>query len=257
MSFSHIRPDVLHEGPLHYAPENELGVVFLFANLAKRWRLRLDAIQSGYPDCIAYQKVQRGEKRIRIEFEYRSRNFAQHRHNSRKCDWIVCWKHDWPKIPKRLRVIELRREFGLGFNVWIAPVRSPAKEKLEQARLLYDKWTTPSQANKGDLLLLYSTNPQKYIAHVLLLKERPSWGKAKYKPVFDYLAPVRRLCWLNAPVFLQDLQRHPILSTAGFVRGYMQARHNVTEYWPVLYEMIVRRNPSRKPILRRYAPQML
>jgi hypothetical protein len=44
----------------------------------------------GYGPAIAYQKTDRGEKEIRIEFEYRSRNFKEH-HPHRKCDWIVCW----------------------------------------------------------------------------------------------------------------------------------------------------------------------
>lgn len=61
-------------------------------------------------------------RRIRIEFEYRSRNFKLHRHEPRGCDWIVCWIHNWPEAPSSLRVVELRREFGLGFNVWFQPV---------------------------------------------------------------------------------------------------------------------------------------
>jgi hypothetical protein len=77
-------PDVLEGAPLRYAPVNELGVVFLFAHLAKRWRLRIDAIQPTFPDCIAYQKIQDGEKRIRIEFEWKSRNFKTHKHNAKK-----------------------------------------------------------------------------------------------------------------------------------------------------------------------------
>ncbi len=44
------RPEVLDGGSLHYAPENEAGVVFLFANLAKRWRLRIEKISDAFPD---------------------------------------------------------------------------------------------------------------------------------------------------------------------------------------------------------------
>lgn len=56
-----VQAEVLDGAPIRYAPANELGVIFLFAHLAKRWRLRIDAIQPGYPDCIAYQKIQGGE----------------------------------------------------------------------------------------------------------------------------------------------------------------------------------------------------
>jgi hypothetical protein len=111
------RPEALDEGPMNYAPENELGVVFLFAHLAKRWRLRIEEIKPGYPDCIAFLKSHGKEKRIRIEFEFKSKNFKNQGHPVQGCDWIVCWEHNWPDAPKRLNIVELRREFGLGFNV--------------------------------------------------------------------------------------------------------------------------------------------
>ena len=66
---------VLPSGPLLYSPENELGVVFLFAFLAKRWRLKIDTIRQGYPDCIAHQSVGGRARTVRIEFEYKAKNF--------------------------------------------------------------------------------------------------------------------------------------------------------------------------------------
>lgn len=57
---------------MDYAPDNEQGVVFLFSHLArKKFGLRVERVQTGFPDCIAY----RGDKRIRIEFEFKSKNF--------------------------------------------------------------------------------------------------------------------------------------------------------------------------------------
>jgi hypothetical protein len=57
----------LDHAPLDYAPENEQGVVFLFAHLARRrFGLRVERVQQGFPDCIAY----RTGRRVRIEFEY-------------------------------------------------------------------------------------------------------------------------------------------------------------------------------------------
>ena len=93
---------------MNYPPENELGVVFLFSRLARKLGFEIDEIRPFYPDCIAY----RDNKRVRIEFEYRSSNFARHRHDPKKCDYIVCWVHDWPAAP--LPVLELRDDFGLG-----------------------------------------------------------------------------------------------------------------------------------------------
>jgi len=68
----------------------------------------------------------------------------------------------------------------------------------------------------------------------------------------DHFAPIRRVCRLAAPVFLDDLKRDKILSTAGFVRGSMQGRPNASEYWPYLHDLIVRRNPGVRLKLRKY-----
>src|SRR4030042_5206297 len=120
------RPDVLEGAPPHYAPQNELGVVYLFSFFIKKLRLRVDQIRPQFPDCIAYQKVGGKEKRVRIEFEFKSKNFIPHlkdlRYKKEGCDWIVCWEHNWPDAPKNIQIVELRTYFGLGFNVWIQPV---------------------------------------------------------------------------------------------------------------------------------------
>ena len=250
----HLRPEVLDGAPIRYAPVNELGVVFLFAHLAKRWRLRVDSIQSGFPDCIAYQKTQGHEKKIRIEFEYQSKNFLTHGHDPNKCDWIVCWEHNWPDVPGRLYVVELRREFGLGFNVWIMPTNDPYKKELEQINVC-SSWSLPSQCHKGDLILFYFTRPEKYIAHIFKTTDRARKVTAGWKRGKDYMGPIRRICRLKAPIFLEDMQNHRILSTAHFVRSHMQGRPNATEYWPYLYDLIVRRNPSVKAKLGKYAPE--
>ncbi len=245
------RPDILEGATLHYAPSNELGVVFLFAELASRWRLRVEKIRAGFPDCIAYQKTQRGERRIRIEFEYRSRSFAAHGHSPKGCDWVVCWEHDWLDAPRSLHIVELRREFGLGFNVWVSPVNDPYKVVLEStARAI---WSVPSQANEGDIQIFYLTSPEKRIEYIYALEQRA----ARVKAVWKYMARIRRVCRLQAPVFLEDLRSHRILSTAGFVRSKLRTRHNATEYWPFLYGMIVRRNPTLRSRLASYAPQRL
>jgi len=247
------RGEVLEGAPLRYAPANELGVVFLFAHLAHTWRLRVDTVQSGFPDCLAYQKVKGREKRIRIEFEFNSRNFRTHGHDPRQCDWIVCWEHDWPAAPARLRIIELRREFGLGFNVWIMPINDPYKEELKR-RNSDALCSLPSQCHGGDLVLYYFTLPEQYVGHIFVAADRARKVTAGWKKGKDFMGPIRRVCRLKAPIFLDDLRNHRVLSTAHFVRGQMRGRPNATEYWPYLYDMIVRRNPSAEPKLRRYAP---
>lgn len=245
---------------MRYAPQNELGVVFLFAQIAKRKGLKVDEIRPTFPDCIAYRNTGTGEKRIRIEFEYKSRNFRQQRHNPRDCDCIVCWEHNWHDAPANIEVIELRREFGLGFNVWIQPVsnneNNDFSDILEETNSS-DWWSVPSLAQKGDLLLFYHASPKKYIGDIFKLVGDVRKKKAGWKKGQDYMGPIRRVCQLKSPIFLDDLKRHKILSTAFFVRDCMRGRPRVTEYWPYLYEMIIRRNQELVPKLKKYDPSWL
>lgn len=94
---------------LRHAPINEQGVVYLFGMVSYELGLIVEAVQTGYPDCEAKRCIDQREnrwQRVRIEFEFRSRNFRDHGHDPAKCDLIVCWEHDWPECP--LEVIELR-----------------------------------------------------------------------------------------------------------------------------------------------------
>jgi hypothetical protein len=91
-------------------PVNESGVIFLFGALAHRLGFVVERIQPGFPDCEALQEVGPGRwQRVRIEFEYASRNFARHRHRHEECEAIVCWVHDWTDCPDTLEVIELKK----------------------------------------------------------------------------------------------------------------------------------------------------
>lgn len=249
------RAERLHGASMSYAPTNELGVVFLFAEYARRKRLHIEEIRPGFPDCIATQKVQGGERRIRIEFEFKSRSFETHRHRARACDWIVCWEHNWPGAPKHLQIIELRREFGLGFNVWIVPVRgSEYKDELRRCRK--NTWSVPTQAHEGDLVLFYLTMPEKHIKHVFVLKDRAKVQKAYWKPGMDCMAPIKKVVDLKAPILLEQMRRNRILKHSHFIR-FMQGKHNATEYWPWLYDLIVDMNPTAKRALQKYAPENL
>lgn len=151
----------------------------------------------------------------------------------------------------------MRKEFGLGFNVWIQPVSSPYKEKLSQLNYS-SSWSVPSRASKGDLIFYYHTHsPDKCVKEAFLLTSAVKHQKAYWKPGMDYMGSIRLVCRLKAPLFFEDFQRDHFLGTAGFVRGQMQGRPNVTEYWPYLYDRILRRNPSIRRPLERYAPDAL
>lgn len=94
---------------LRNAPINEAGVVYLFGCLAPRLGYCVEAIQTAFPDCEAKRRDPDGRfRRVRIEFEFESKNFQLHQHDPTGCDVIVCWRHNWPDCP--LHVIELSKE---------------------------------------------------------------------------------------------------------------------------------------------------
>jgi len=93
--------------PLVCGPVNEQGVIFLFGVMAEKLGFVVLRIQTEFPDCEALTQVEEGRwERVRIEFEYESRNFLKHMHEAGECDVIVCWRHNWPECP--LDVVELR-----------------------------------------------------------------------------------------------------------------------------------------------------
>ncbi len=249
-------PTRLPDGaPLEDVPQNEQGVVFLFSALArKKYGLRVKRVQTGYPDCIAYKCG----KRIRIEFEYKSRNFRDHKHNHKLCDWIVCWEHNWPGAPERLRVVELRLAFGLGFNVWFQPVCKIEginyADKLASGNS-WKSWTVPSLATKGDLVLYHRTaesgEPKSCVRDIFRVA-----GPVHHVKGGDFWAEIRRVCTLKAPLRFSELQENKVVCDAGFVRGQMQHSYRASAYWPELYHLIVSRNPSLEGALKKkYGPE--
>jgi hypothetical protein len=93
--------------PLTYAPTFEGGVIFLFGTMARELGFAVSRIQPMFPDCEAMREVRPGVwQRVRIEFEFESRNFLAHGHDVTGCELIVCWNHNWEGCP--LEVVELR-----------------------------------------------------------------------------------------------------------------------------------------------------
>jgi hypothetical protein len=113
-----VKPKLLLDRPVYgrpltppglaHEPVNEMGVVYLFGLLGHRMDYVVTRIQSEFPDCEAFREVAPGRwQRVRIEFEFESRNFLLHKHDPKKCDVIVCWKHNWAECPANIEVIEL------------------------------------------------------------------------------------------------------------------------------------------------------
>jgi hypothetical protein len=97
-------PEMVHE------PLNELGVVFAFGLVARQLGFKVLRFQTAFPDCEVLREVVRGQlQRMKLEFEFESRNFLRHGHRIDGCDGIVCWKHNWKECP--LEVIELSKVF--------------------------------------------------------------------------------------------------------------------------------------------------
>jgi len=92
---------------LAHGPMNEAGVVYLFGMMAASLGFVATHIQTGFPDCEAMWEILPGKwQRVRVEFEFESRNFLKHLHEVKDCDVIVCWVHNWPECP--LEVVGLR-----------------------------------------------------------------------------------------------------------------------------------------------------
>ncbi len=244
-----IRPNTLINAPLQYAPQNELGVVFLFAHIARKKQFRIEEIRPRFPDCIAYRRSGDEEKLIRIEFEFRSSSFKTHRHNPKKCDCIVCWHHDWPECP--IEVIELKRDFNSVPKVWIQPVIKSQWHNLKLKRL---NWGLSKRASVGDLLLMYRCHPDKAIRDIYVVAGELSRGKAGWRKGYCYGGTIQCLCRIDAPLFLEDFKSHRVLRTAGFVRRNFQGNLLVSEYWPYIHELITTRNPKALKILKEYEP---
>lgn len=91
---------------LQHAPINEQGVVFLFGIVAHELGYVVESVTSAFPDCEAKRRVGANWERVRIEFEFKSRNFHDHSHDPTGCDVIVCWEDNWPDAP--CLVVELK-----------------------------------------------------------------------------------------------------------------------------------------------------
>ena len=102
---------LLRPSPLVCAPVNEAGVIFLFGAMAEQMGFQMLRIQAEYPDGEALRTMAENRmQRVKIEFEYESRNFLRHNHDAALCDLIVCWEDNWPESP--LEVIELKKAFN-------------------------------------------------------------------------------------------------------------------------------------------------
>lgn len=139
--------------PMDSLPENEQGVVFLFAEYARHHRLRVRKIRATYPDAEVIRRDATGEKPIRVEFEFRASNFLRHRHNPKDCDWIVCWENDLATKPVK-NIIALNEYYGYARNVWLGNSITGRWTAHTFLTRVVSKYPVDHRAKVGDLVLV-------------------------------------------------------------------------------------------------------
>ncbi len=169
-------------GAFSYAPSLEIGVVCLFGAMAAELGFVIESFSPRFPDCYAKRRIilPSGETRwqsCRIEFEYKSSNFALHKHDPAGADLIVCWEHDDPD-PK-VRVLELKSAIQVRSDSRVAP------------------WS-PSAAYHAPDPTRHATTPrvQRSSPNSPALREGPGgreWGMPPARPSPHTQLPNRRL----------------------------------------------------------------
>ncbi len=92
------------------APITEQEVIVLFSKISALLRMKIEAVGSRFPDALIRTKCRGKWITQKCEFEKNSLDFLSHGHDGKGCDMIICWKHDWKRKPRHIRVVELRRE---------------------------------------------------------------------------------------------------------------------------------------------------
>jgi hypothetical protein len=113
------------------------------------------------------------------------------------------------------------------------------------------------QAKKGDLVLFYRSSPDSYLSDVFVLVGDAKHQKAGWKAGKDWMANISRVASLRTPLHWEEMKRHHILRSTPFVRRNMQGRHRATEFWPVIRDLILRRNPTLKLSMRPYGAERI
>jgi len=73
-----------------FTPENELGVIVVFAQEAHHHGFHIRSIAATFPDAT----IEKDGIMYHAEFEYTASAFDLHGHDHRKCDLIICWQND-------------------------------------------------------------------------------------------------------------------------------------------------------------------
>lgn len=254
------RSDLIAYNGMRYAPENELGVVFLFGKMHKNLGFpEIDVVQPQFPDCWAYQRVGGGTRRVWIEFEFRSRSFKAHLSDLKglhpERGLVVCWENNGPEVRKYADVIELKTAIGFGRRIWIQSTDPIYHKDLDNAPLRRRnswRWTVSGRARPGDLVLMYrsgtKTEAKRYQADIGRLQSIANIYEVTSQPkrdkVWKWQAHIRQLVSLRVPIRLEHLRQDPYVSRAGWLRAQLFGRPDVSADWWRLAQIALALNPE-------------
>lgn len=258
------RSEVIHFEGMTHAPENELGVVFLFGKVHKRLGFTgINEVKPGFPDCWAWRRTAKGTQFTWVEFEFRSSGFKTHVNLKQlkglkpKKGFVVCWEHNWPECENYAEVIDLRAIVEEGPRVWIQSTLPEYQAEMEHIPFHTKKewtWTVAPRAKKGDLLLLWRAGsrtaanlwdvPKDLLQSFANVAEVVSAPRKKSE--FIRSAEIRRIANLQNPLRWGALCSDAVLRTSPFVRAQMQGQWDVTPYWWRLHSLLIQLNPALK-----------
>jgi len=156
-------------------PENELGVIILFAEATQDVGFEILAIQSAYPDAV----VLRDGIEYRVEFEFIASNFVNHGHNPSKCDLIVCWENDDEENP--MPILELS-DPDWKMKKWAKPTSSDRNAAYWRHRALKAEKEMNVLKNGNTTKLDKSTQKRDQI---LLLAKVPGISQAEIARIIE------------------------------------------------------------------------
>lgn len=256
------RSQVINLDGMVHAPENEQGVVLLFAKLHRRLGFpTIDEIKTGFPDCWAFHKTASGSKRTWIEFEFKSSSFRSHlaqlKHVRPRKGYLVCWEHNWPGCEEFVEVIDLRHQANVGRRVFLQSTRPNYQAELDEISRSwkhYETWTVPYRSKPGDILLMWRAgtpgtarrygvdhNRLQSLANIFEVTSFPTEDKNWRRKAY-----VRQIAFLDNPLRLDQLRSDPVLQNAPFVRASMQGQPDLTPYWWRIHHLLLDLNPKLK-----------
>jgi predicted RNA-binding protein with PUA-like domain len=125
-------------------------------------------------------------------------------------------------------------------------------------------WSVAPQANPGDLILFYHAKPEMCIRSIFRVDSRvqkdrnAAWKHGtKLKSKEDFWSYVKPVLHLKTPIHLSELRQHPVLAHTGHLRRQLIGRWRATPHWPVLFQMILDRNPAAKRTLAKFGPNRI